>query len=267
MMVRIGRLALLLVCFAPLGITQVPSSNHVYLIIEENHSNSSIIGNGAMPYLNGLAQRYGYASQYYANAHSSITNYFAITAGQVVETADWTTSTYSQDNVVRHLNQGGKSWKVYAQSIPSTGWLGGDSYPYAQNHNPFAYYTDVANSGTQAAKMVPFSQFASDLSNGSLPNYSYIVPDQEHNAHDCPDGTGNCSDSTKLSAADTWLQDNIDPLIQSAGFQQDGILIITFDESGGGDNQFGGGHVTTVVVGPNVTPGSQSNAFYQHESA
>src|SRR5436305_14833301 len=64
---RILRLLLLSCCFSPLAMAQVPSSNHVYLIIEENHSNSSIIGNGAMPYLNSLAQRYGYASQYYAN--------------------------------------------------------------------------------------------------------------------------------------------------------------------------------------------------------
>src|SRR5438270_8541583 len=260
MIVRIGRLALLLLCFATLAIAQVPSSNHVYLIIEENHSNSSVIGNGAMPYLNSLAQRYGYASQYYANAHSSITNYFAITAGQVVETADWTTSTYSQDNVARHLNQAGKSWKVYAESIPSVGWLGGDSYPYGQNHNPFAYYTDVANSGTQAAKLVPFSQFPTDLSSGSLPNYSYIVPNNTHNGHDCLDGPGgSCSDWDKLNAADNWLPNHIDPLIQSPVFQQDGILVITFDESDGSDNAFGGGHVTTVVVGPKVIPGFQSN--------
>src|SRR5438270_8166806 len=95
-------LALILLCasFAP---AQVPSSNHVFLIVEENHSNSSVIGNSAMPFLNSLAQKYGYSAQYYANAHSSITDYFALTAGQVVETADWTTSVFSQDNVVRHL--------------------------------------------------------------------------------------------------------------------------------------------------------------------
>src|SRR5207248_813589 len=65
---------------------------------------------------------------------------------------------------------------------------------------------------------------------------------------------------------DTWLHDNIDPLIQSLLFQQDGILVITFDESVSSDTSFGGGHITTVVVGPKVKVGFQSNVFYQHES-
>ena len=40
---------------------------HVYLIVLENHSYSSIIGNKSMPWLNALAKKYAYASAYYAN--------------------------------------------------------------------------------------------------------------------------------------------------------------------------------------------------------
>src|SRR5437016_13495537 len=138
----------LLICCTLAAFSQVPSSNHVFLVVEENHSSSSVIGNSAMPYLNGLAQKYGYASQYYANAHFSIPNYFALTAAQVVETSDGTTRTYSQDNIVRRLVQGGKSWKSYAESLPSVGFIGGGVLPYAPSHQPFSVYTDVVTSST-----------------------------------------------------------------------------------------------------------------------
>ena len=34
--------------------------------------------------------------------------------------------------------------------------------------------------------IVDFSQLSSDLASGQLPAYSFIVPDAEHDAHDCP---------------------------------------------------------------------------------
>jgi hypothetical protein len=52
----------------------VPQFQHVGLVVEENHSFSSVIGNSAMPYLNGLASQYSLATQYYADTHPSIGN-------------------------------------------------------------------------------------------------------------------------------------------------------------------------------------------------
>jgi phosphatidylinositol-3-phosphatase len=57
-------------------------------VLEENHSYASVIGNSAMPYVNGLASQYGLATQYYANTHPSIGNYFMLTTGQVVTNDD-----------------------------------------------------------------------------------------------------------------------------------------------------------------------------------
>ena len=37
---------------------QVPKSNHVVIVLEENHSYSSVIGSSSMPYLNSLASQY-----------------------------------------------------------------------------------------------------------------------------------------------------------------------------------------------------------------
>ena len=44
---------------------------YVYLVMLENHSYSSIIGNKSMPWLNALAKKYSYASAYYAK-HPSL---------------------------------------------------------------------------------------------------------------------------------------------------------------------------------------------------
>src|SRR5204863_1753557 len=97
----------------------VPASSHVFVVVEENHSYSSVIGSSSMPYLNSLASKYGLATQYYANTHPSIGNYFMMTTGQIITNNDSLCSTLTQDNVVRHLLTAGKTWKSYAESLPS----------------------------------------------------------------------------------------------------------------------------------------------------
>src|SRR5438094_10550909 len=107
---------LTLLASACLGFSQVPTSTHVFLVMEENHAYSSVIGNSSMPYLNSLAKKYGLATQYYANTHPSIGNYFVLTTGQVITNKDSLCSTVTQDNVVRHLLTAGKTFKSYAES-------------------------------------------------------------------------------------------------------------------------------------------------------
>jgi len=140
-----------------------PTFSHVILIVEENHSYSEVVGNASMPYFNSLAAQYGLATQYFANAHPSIPNYLLLTTG-LTETFDDTFSgTISDDDVARELVRAGKSWKAYAESIPSVGYVGGDAEPYVRRHNPFSYLSDVRNDHSQAANIVPFAQFATDL--------------------------------------------------------------------------------------------------------
>src|SRR5688500_13488928 len=219
-----------------------------------------------MPYLNALADRYGLAINYFANPQPSIGNYFWLTTGQNITNDSNFSGTVDVDNIVRQLNAAGKTWRAYAESIPSTGYLGGDAYPYVKRHNPFAYLTDVINSPSQANNIVPFSQFASHLANNQLPNYSFIIPNQQNNAHDCPPSIPNCTNADKLAAADNWLKTNIDPLISSAAFRQNGLLILTWDESVNGDTQHGGGHIATVVISSKAKQNFESTTFYQHQS-
>jgi phospholipase C len=155
-----------------------------------------------MPYFNGLASQYGLATQYFADAHSSLLDYFMLTAGATLAQDDSYIRPLAQDNVVRALKAGGKSWKCYAESLPSTGYTGGDTGAYVKHHNPFSYFSDVLSDSAEAGNMVPFSQFAADLASRSLPAYSFIVPDVNDDAHNYPAALPSCADSQKLVAAD-----------------------------------------------------------------
>lgn len=248
--IAIGLVLSVLATFA-----QVPQSDHVFVVMEENHSYNSVIGNSSMPYLNSLAQRYGLATQYYANTHPSIGNYFMLTTGQILTNNDNYTSTVTSDNLVRHFLNAGKSWKSYAEGLPSVGYTGGDTGYYLEHHNPFAYFSDVRNSSNEKLNLVPFGQFQTDLNNGQLPNFSYIVPNIMHDAHD-----------GSLAAADQWLQQNIAPVLSSSAFQQNGLMIIVFDESADTDTTHGGGHVAMLVISPKGKSGYKSGATYQHQS-
>ncbi len=238
---------------APSGGT-IPRAGHVFIVTEENTDYAGVIGSSSMPYLNSLAQQYGLATQYYANTHPSIGNYFELATGQIITNNDSYSTIVTVDNVVRRLLAAGKTWKSYAEDLPSVGYTGGDVGNYARKHNVFALLSDVVNDTAQRKNLVPFTQFPADLANGTLPHYSNIVPNLCNDAHDC-----------SLATADTWLRNNIAPLLASATFQQDGLLIIVFDEAGG-DNTNGGGRIVWVVVSPKAKRGYQSTTLYQHQS-
>lgn len=234
---------------------QIPSSSHVVVVLEENHSYSSVIGNSAMPYLNSLASQNALSTQYFANTHPSIGNYFMLTAGQIITNNDGFSSTVNVDNIVRHLLTAGKTWKSYAESLPYVGYTGGDSGAYLRHHNPFSYFSDVVNSSVEKLNLVPFTQFARDLNNDQLPDFSFVIPNVNDDAH-----------NGSLQQADSWLKANIAPLLSNPAFQKDGILMIVFDESYDSDTAWGGGHIVAIVAGPHVKKGFQSTTHYQHQN-
>jgi acid phosphatase len=268
----LGLCASLATCGGTAGRAPVPTNppqtpaSHVVVVLFENASFSNVIGSSSMPFLNSLATQFSVANNYFADAHPSIPNYFMLTAGQIVTFDDNFSGTVSDDNIVRELNNAGKSWKVYAESLPSVGYLGNDVPPYLRHHNPFVFFSDVVNSPTQQQNVVPFTQFSTDLGGGSLPSYSFVVPNEFDDAHSCPASNPGCTTADLLSAADRWLQSNIGPLLNNSSFSAGGLLVIVFDESALFDVQNGGGHVAMVLAGPIVKRGFRSTTMYQHES-
>jgi phosphatidylinositol-3-phosphatase len=232
---------------------------HIVIVLEENQDAATVIGDPSMPYLNSLINKYGLATRYYANGHPSISDYMMLTTGQILTSDDSETpATFpvSVDNVVRELLAAGKTWKAYGEDLPYVGYTGGDSGNFAIRHFPLAYMTDVQDSATQVLNLVPFTQFATDLASGQLPNYSFVTPNLCDDAHSC-----------SVAIADSWLQSNIAPLLSSTPFKDDGLLIITFDESADDDTN-GGGRIATVLVSPAFSKtGYKSTTLYQHQSA
>lgn len=245
--------AIVLLCPAAFGGT--PQSKHVVLVVEENHSFDSVITKGGMPYLKSLAEKYTILTNYYGNHHPSIGNYFTMTTGQTISTKDGYSGVVRDENIISQLVSANKTWKLYGDSLPAEGYIGGSDGAYAKKHFPGAYFANVREDQKQRMNLVPVEQFATDLQKNNLPDFSMVIPNLDHDAHD---GT--------LKEADQWLQAHIAPLLNNPEFQKDGILIITFDESFKSDPDHGGGHITTVVIGPLAKERFADPTFYQHES-
>jgi len=88
------------------------------------------------------------------------------------------------DNVVRRLRAAGKTWSRTRKNIPSVGYTGGDVGGYARKDNTIRAAFRRGERLDPAADLVPFTQFATDLANGTLPDYSNIVPNLCNDAHD-----------------------------------------------------------------------------------
>ena len=242
----------LLICGLQAKGQTLPQFGHVVIVALENNGYSSVVGSSSMPYLNSLIAKYGLATNYNADTHPSIGNYFAWTTGQILTNDDGQTPSsfpVMQDNIAHELELAGKTWKDYPEKTGT----------YYVRHDPLQYMANVTKSN-----LTNFTQFKTDLGNHALPNFSWITPNGCDDAHDCG-----------LSTADSWLQTNIDPLVQSAYLQPggDGLLIISFDEDSSGGScglttgTGCGGHVATVIISPYVvSAGFQSKGSYEHEN-
>jgi acid phosphatase len=213
-----------------------------------------------MPWLVAQGDKYAFSNDYHADTPGSALDYYWLSSGSgelAFGCGGWgCTNPITSDNIFRELDNAHLTWKVYADSLPTAGYMGGDTGAYVIRHNPARWYSDVINSPQLQMNMVPFTQFAKDMAANQLPDYSLIIPDVTHDAHD---GT--------LAQADAWLQASVAPVLNQPYFQAggDGLLIVTFDEC---DAAIGAcpEQVYTAVIGPHVKPHYQSSIFYKHEN-
>jgi hypothetical protein len=142
---------------------------------------------------------------------------------------------------------------------------------YATRHNPFVYFAAITSSPECRTNVVDFTELSRDLqSTATTPNVSYISPNLCNDGHDSP-----CVDGREggLVSADVWLKKHVPAILDSPAFRQDGMLVITFDESEG--NQTGpkdvpggtaGGRIGALVLAPFVKGGTTSEKIYTHYS-
>jgi len=232
----------------------IPAFDHIFTIVMENHSYAEIIGNTAeAPYINQLAGQYGVATNFFAVAHPSLPNYLALTGADTFGiTTDCTTCFISAPNIAAdRVVTSGRSWKAYMESMPSA-CFSGDSYPYAQKHDPFIYFDDIRTT-TQCNNVVPMTSLASDLtSTSTAANYVWITPNLCDDMHDCSIATG-----------DAWLGNTVPLILTSPAYtSQNSLLIITWDEDDGTQNN----QVATLVIAKSVAAGFRSSSLYTHYS-
>lgn len=282
---------------------------HVFVINLENKGYDEVWGSKSpAPYLSTTLRQQGVLlSKYYGIAHDSLPNYLAQISGQPPNSSTekdcptYTPFTSSgtdalgrlqgtgcvfPDNVptiAGQLTDAGKTWKAYMEDMSTPcrhpaldsadaneKATRGDQY--ATRHDPFVYFQSITSTPACGSNVVNLSALQQDLkSAGTTPNLSYISPNLCHDGHDNP-----CADGTPggLPAADAWLRDNIPGILASPAFQQDGMLVITFDETDGGTvgpstgvtGGTAGGQVGALVISPFAPAGTTSDHPYNHYS-
>ncbi|WP_233265482.1 alkaline phosphatase family protein [Leifsonia sp. AG29] len=299
----------------------LPGAKHFFVINLENKGYSETWGpNSAAPYLSQTLRSQGVLlNSYYGTAHNSQPNYVAEISGQGPNPqmqADC--QTYSPfvgagtiapgqavgdgcvfpstvKTVADQLTAAGRTWKGYMEDMgtpcrhPALGAIDdtqkakvGDEY--AARHNPFVYFQSITGSADCAKNDVDLSQLKTDLASvGTTPNLSLITPNLCDDGHDSP-----CVDGRPggLASADAWLKQWVPVITSSPAFKQDGVLVITFDESEGpqsdassccgegpgpnspqpGITGSGGGLVGALVLSPFVKGGTWSTTPYNHYS-
>jgi hypothetical protein len=222
--------------------------SHVVVVVMENAEYGEVIGNRSAPFVNGLARSFGLASGSYAITHPSLPNYLALTSGTTAGIeSDCTTCAVSARNIVDQLEGVGLSWKAYLEDLPRPCFSGAGSGGYAKKHNPFAYYRDVSSSPARCGRLVGFGALAADLRAGALPRFAWVSPNLCDDGHDCA-----------LATADRFLARTLPGLIHELG--PHGFLVLTWDEGVSDRGCCGvahGGHIATIVIGPDVRRGAR----------
>jgi phosphatidylinositol-3-phosphatase len=230
---------------------RVPCLRHVVVIVFENRSYGQVIGSAQARTFNRLARSGALLTRYYGVAHPSLPNYLAMVSGSTHGvTTDCIVCSVRARNLADQLDTAGRSWKVYAEGLPATGFAGPQSGRYVKRHNPFMYFAGISASPARRAHVVALTRLRGDVAAGRLPAFSLVVPDLCHDMHDCP-----------VASGDAWLR-RILPVLRPAG----AAVFIVFDEGAVTDTAGGGGHIPALVVGPAVRAGARSSAVLTHYS-
>jgi phospholipase C len=239
----------------------VPKFSHVIVMVFENEEITSIIGNSSAPNFNKLANQYALLTNDYAVGHPSLPNYIALTSGNTQGiNSDCGSCSVNVTNIADLVESSGRTWKAYLESMPSDCYLNSGS-GYTPNHNPFVHYNDIRNDSNRCQQHdVPFTQLDIDLQNRTLPSFAWITPNLCDSGHDC--GT---------AGADKFLGPEVNKIVSSPAFDQNSLLIVTFDE-GNSDASCcnlpsrAGGKVATILISGLVKPGYQDATPYSHYS-
>jgi hypothetical protein len=264
--------------------------DYVVVIIMENHSLCSIVGNISIgcatstiaPYETKLAQNYTLATHYTSLAHPSLPNYVALAGGStfnVTKDCSPTTSPCGSDllccpiyapNIVDRLEQARLTWKGYAED-----YLSGSGCSDAINQLPFSYFEDIFYNTTRCASLVKANTvtaantlgnpdvFLNDLgSTATISNFMWLTPtpcDQWHAL--------SCSGFSGTNYGDIYLSTVVPRILKSRVFTtQRAALFIVYDEGKDTCPSGRGDCVYSAWIGPQVKRGFMSGLSYSQYS-
>lgn len=174
-------------------------------------------------------------------------------------------------HLTRQLNEAGIPWKNYQEDVqlsisptnsasgtngPVNPYNGSTQYNYAVKHNPAGLFADTA-----FENVYPLAQLFLDLSNNTVGRFNWITPDQYNEAHSSLNGgftyqgvhyTG---DQSAVAAADNFLSIVIPEIMASKAYQDNGVIVLLWDETEGGDN---GSYTLPEIV---ISPLAKGNAY------
>ncbi len=261
---------------------------HVFVIMMENTSYSSLIGNSNAPWINQTAVTFGVATDYHGVIHPSQPNYVAATSGQTGLDTD-ADETLDVPNIVDQLEGAGKTWRDYQESLSL---CGGNKLAHAcgnqlyeRKHNPFVSYKDVQTNPARMANVVDLSQLDADLASGNAPDYVWISPNQCNDMHgrfslDPNDLCSFAHEQNLIATGDAFLHNLVDKITSSSAWTGNSLILIAWDESdftGSGPFGFGdtsgccdanpgGGHVLTLAISHSDHAARTSAVAYNHYS-
>jgi hypothetical protein len=223
------------------AVAPIPAFDHVVVLVFENKESGSVLGSSSAPTFNVYARRYASLTRYYGVTHPSLPNYLALVSGSTHGiTNDCTSCVVDGKSLADTIEGAGRTWKTYAEGLPSPGYLGASYGRYAKKHDPFAYFRSIAGSPARRAQIVPIAQLARDLRAQALPDFALVVPDLCNSMHDC-----------SVRVGDSWLRRTAAPLLRLPNT----VVFVLFDE--GSSSVRGGGHTAALALGTAVRPGAR----------
>lgn len=248
----------LLLCFDLKA--QVPTPDHIVIVIDENRWYSNVVGYSSAPYINGLIADSNAAlfTQSYAITHPSQPNYIHLFSGSnqgVTNDDDPKSLPFTTPNLGASLLAKGLTFSGFAEDLPSVGFTDSASGNYVRRHSPWIDWQDSPTNGIPAVLNQPFTSFPTDFS--QLPTVSFVIPNLAHDMHS-PQGS--------RAAGDTWLKNNLDAYIQWAK-THNSLFILTYDEDDQSSPNVN--HIVTLFVGQmvkQVVGGGQYSEIINHHN-
>lgn len=220
----------------------LPTYSHVVIVIEENRSQATIIGNKATPFINALAAGGAMMAQSFAETHPSEPNYLALFAGNTfgLTKDSCPVDAGAAPNLASELLAAGHTFGGYSEDLPSVGSTACSAGKYARKHVPWVNFSNVP-----ANLSVPFSAFPAAGGYPNLPTISFVIPNNDNNMHDGSIAQGDAWLNTNMTAYANWAKAN------------NSLLIVTWDEDDGGPRN----QIPTVFYGAHIQPGTYNETI------